>query len=391
MILNCLECGGDIAGHIHTQTHPVQTAKAWCEMTGSRYTPLIPAHEGLTHAPYYGPGLGIGSTTPYPQSEKYVAEIENVSVVGGHGYVITENAVLFDPAFGPHAERFKFSNSTLSMVGDDLRVAAYRFDNHLDSGVLFQSWYAGNYHHWLVEHLPKLMLLEQAEISPEIPLLIDARVFAVPQLLEVFDVIDLQGRAVIGLTPDTEYAVDHLVVPSNMFGTGPDLQPGLDVIVGDVTIDKEAVEFVRQRVSGSGSGQRRLYIDRRAVSAPIRLRNGAEVASVFKSFGFEVIHPAEYSFGQQQEMFSNAAVIAGESGAAMTNMLLAPKEAVMICLQSLPFPINVYSDLAAYGEQRSRFIVGTADPVHSSQPPYQASFTMDPGFLSKELKDLGLG
>jgi capsular polysaccharide biosynthesis protein len=387
MIFNCIECGGPMSGHIHTQTHPVVTVKEWCEATDSRYIPLIPAREGQTHAPYYGPGVGFGTTTPFPQAERYVAEVDNVSVVGGHGVVITEDAVLFDPAFGPHSDRFLFNNSALTMQGEDMQVAAYRRDEHLDSGVLLQSWYGGNYHHWLVEHLPKLMLLEQAGIPSEIPLLIDARVFTVPQLLEVFDVVDHQGREVIGLTPDTEYAVDHLVIPSNMFGTGPDLHFGLEVEVGDVTIDREAVEFVRQRVSGTGTGQRRLYIDRRAVSAPIRLRNGAEVQEVFQSLGFEVIHPAEYSFGQQQEMFSNAAVIAGESGAAMTNVLLAPKEAVMICLQALPFSLNIYSDLCAYGGQRSRFLVGDADP-YIGGPSYQSSFVYDPVKLREELDSI---
>jgi capsular polysaccharide biosynthesis protein len=173
-----------------------------------------------------------------------------------------------------------------------------------------------------------------------------------------------------------------------MFGTGPDLQPGLDVVVGDVTVDREAVEFLRQRVSGSGSGQRRLYIDRRAVMAPIRLRNGAEVAEVFQSFGFDVVRPAEYSFGQQREMFSNAAVVAGESGAAMTNMLLAPKETVMICLQALPFSLNVYSDLAAYGGQRSRFLVGASVERIGSIPSYQSSFVYDPDKLRDELASI---
>jgi capsular polysaccharide biosynthesis protein len=189
---------------------------------------------------------------------------------------------------------------------------------------------------------------------------------------------------VIGIDPDTEYAVDHLVIPSNMFGTGPDLQLGLDVVVGDVTVDTEAVEFVRQRVSGFGVGQRRLYIDRRAVSAPIRLRNGAEVMDVFQSFGFEVLHPAQMTFAEQQEAFSNAAVIAGESGAAMTNVLLAPEDTVMICLQALPFSLNVYSDLCAYGGQRSRFLVGDADE-YLGGPSYQSSFTYDPVKLRDEL------
>jgi capsular polysaccharide biosynthesis protein len=373
-----------MSGHIHTQTHPVLPVKEWCEETGSRYVPLIPAREGKTHAPYYGPGLGFGTTTSYYQPENYVAEIENVSVVGGHGFVVTDSATLFDPAFGPHADRFRFTNSALSVVDGDLQVSAYRLDNHLESGVLLGSWYAGNYHHWLVEHLPKIMLLEKAGVSPEIPLLIDARVFTVPQLLEVLDVVDLQGREVIGLTPDTEYAVDHLVVPSNMFGTGPDLHFGLEVEIGDVTVDREAVEFVRQRVSGIGVGQRRLYIDRRAVSAPIRLRNGAEVMDVFQSLGFEVLHPAQMTFAEQQEVFSNAAVIAGESGAAMTNVLLAPEDTVMICLQALEFSLNIYSDLCAYGGQRSRFLVGDADE-YLGGPSYQSSFTYDPVKLRDEL------
>jgi hypothetical protein len=336
----------------------------------------------MTYAPNYGPGFELGAATPYPQPEAYVAEFDNVSVVGGQGFVLADTVALFDPLFGPRAFRYSFVNSVVTTATPDLFVPTTKMASQvIPEGVLVQSWFGMNYHHWLVEHLSKTMFLD--DIPASVPLLIDERILVTPQLLEALAVVDKHARPYIPLQYGYEYKVEHLVLPSNLFGTGPDLQWGLEVEIGDVTVDREGVEYIRQRVASPGHGSRLVYIDRIPLNAPIRLRNRDEVRAVFEEFGFEVVYPASLSFQEQRDIFSQASVIAGESGAAMTNVLLAPESTVMICMQATHFPLQVYADLCAYGGQRSIFLVGDTDPVYG--PTYQASFTYPVDRLKGEL------
>ena len=372
--------------HTHDETFPASSVRDWCLANDARYVPLLPARPGKTYAPYYLSGVGFGSATDYLLPEAYMAEIPNATVVGGQGIVMVDGVALFDPVFQANAERYLFANLTMPVVSTDaIEVVTFRPDPEevIPKGILLQSWFANNYHHWLVEHLSKLLLVELSGIPSNVPILVDDRVMAVDQLPEALAVAT--SRQVIGLHVNTEYRVEHLYLPSNLFGTGPNLQLGMSVEVGDVTVARDGIEFLRRKFAGKQEGSRLLYIDRRAMQAPIRLRNTDEVAEVFRSFGFDVIRPGDLTFAEQQALFSGAAVIAGESGAALTNMLLAPETTVMICLQARPFPLNIYSDLCAYGGQRSRFLVGDVDVMDPSVPSYQATFTYDPGKLEADL------
>ena len=382
MTVNCIRCETDMEDGQHQHTYQPVTVKEWCNAGQGRYTPKLPERVGTTYAPNYGPGFKLGEATWYPQPEAYVAEFDNVSVVGGQGFVLADTVALFDPLFGPRAYRYSFANSVVTTATPDVLVVSVRESSQvIPEGVLVQSWFGMNYHHWLVEHLSKTMFLE--DIPATVPLLIDERVLATPQLLEALAVVDPQHRPYIPLQYGYEYQVKHLVVPSNLFGTGPDLQWGLEVEVGDVTVEREGVEYIRRRVASGGHGNKKLYIDRIPLNAPIRLRNREEVVEVYQEYGFEIVYPADLTFAEQRETFSHASVIAGESGAAMTNVLLAPTSTAMICMQATNFPLQIYADLCAYGGQRSIFLVGDTDPV--SGPTYQASFTYPADRLRDEL------
>ena len=104
-------------------------------------------------------------------------------------------------------------------------------------------------------------------------------------------------------------------------------------------------------------------------------------------YGFETVHPASMTFAEQREVFGNAAIIAGESGAAMTNIVLAPQSTVMFVMQAQKWPLNIYADLASYGGQRNIFMAGdltVGGPIQT----YQASFTIDPSKLRGVMTDI---
>jgi capsular polysaccharide biosynthesis protein len=123
--------------------------------------------------------------------------------------------------------------------------------------------------------------------------------------------------------------------------------------------------------------------------APVRLRNGNEVRAVFEEFGFETVSPGNMTFAEQRAVFGNASIIAGESGAAMTNIIFTPQSTPMICLQAQRWPLNVYADVCTYGGQQNMFIVGTEvyDPLQAHQT-YQRPFEIDTPALRATLADI---
>jgi Glycosyltransferase 61 len=355
------------------------TVKDWCLASGSPYRVLLPSREDVTYGPSYGT-LSFGPQNPILLHEEYVAEIPNCAVVGGFEGAFVGDHALMDILFRPRVERYYVTAAPWGPDYADTTVV--RIDPHIGgcipTGILLQSWFGPSCYHWIVEHLSKLMLIEMDNIPPDIPLLIDDRVLSTPSYIEMLSTITT--RPIVPLAPRTRYMVGLLYFPSP-----PCLPPTIrdwEVTLepGDVPIRREAIEFLRNRLSVPGTGDRRLFIDRQ--NEPTRLVNKTEVAQVFSEFGFEPIRPETLSFRRQQEMFASAAVIAGQSGAGLTNVLLAPSSASLICLQAQAWQENPYADLAGYGGQSSLFIVGDMVEGSSGQ---QAQFTVDPASLRTTL------
>lgn len=66
----------------------------------------------------------------------------------------------------------------------------------------------------------------------------------------------------------------------------------------------------------------RVFVSRLVTTTQNRVcRNTPEVEDVFRSFGFEVVHPERLSLGEQASVFAGARVIAGFAGSALFNLL----------------------------------------------------------------------
>ena len=364
------------------RTYRTVSVRDWCQRHDAPYRVLIPAQQSLNFGPWYGPDPDFSTPSGFLKPEAYLAEVADCYVPGGFGVVIQGEEALLDLALV--SDRYDLVSALLPLVNREQTIMDVpQIDEEpIPEGILLQSWFATNYHHWLVEHLPRLLLTDG--IPLDVPLLVDGHVEQTPQLIEALR--SLTDRPYIPLSSGVLYHVNHLYVPSCLFGTGPNLQRGLEVEVGDVNVAREAIDYLRDRWAPAGTGHRRIYIDRRAVMAPVRLRNGEDVQRVFADFGFETVRPAQMTFTEQRATFGDAAYIAGESGAAMTNVLLAPPSAVMVCMHAQRWPLSIYANLAAYGGQRSLFITGEDLSNEAGDGrTYQASFVINTDLLSGTL------
>jgi capsular polysaccharide biosynthesis protein len=80
-------------------------------------------------------------------------------------------------------------------------------------------------------------------------------------------------------------------------------------------------DLIRLRLGTSSEPRnRRIFIVRPDKPGRRYLVNRAEVANCFRAHDFEIVQPETLSFAEQVRLFSTAAVVAGESGAAMANI-----------------------------------------------------------------------
>ncbi|MCC7276318.1 MAG: glycosyltransferase family 61 protein [Alphaproteobacteria bacterium] len=213
---------------------------------------------------------------------------------------------------------------------------------------------ARNHFHWLADFLPRLALLAA---DPAL---------AGGAVLVNHDLDAAQGRSLDFVT-----AALGLRLPA--------LRPVADGIVGvrRVAVPVRATRVAAVRfwdtvlaaagVARVASG-RRLFVRRGAV-ARRRLVDEDAVAATLTASGFDVIDPGTLSFAEQVRTFAAASIIVGTHGAALANILLAPRMARIVELRGAAHT-SEYRDLARaagqpYAALRLQEIAGSdPEPLH---------------------------
>jgi capsular polysaccharide biosynthesis protein len=178
------------------------------------------------------------------------------------------------------------------------------------------SLWSANFHHWLLDSLPRLGVLERAGLS-DLPLI-------VPKRLRRFqhESLDLLGVAASRLVP---YRGGH-VAPDVVVWPSPAAH------IGNPTPD--VVAWVRERL-GPPEGReptRRLYVSRAHVQAGAlrrRVENEDALVALLRARGFEVVQPELMSLAEQAALFAEAAVVVGAHGAAHTSTLFSTRLALV--------------------------------------------------------------
>ena len=352
-------------------TYAAARVRDLCDGLGLPYQTIIPEHWGIAYEPNYETKFGLGKPVDALLPEAILAEIPDCEVVGGFEVVLKDDVAGMDLLFRPGAERYYVPSPPWGPDrGDQTTVDIETSDGpSIESGILLQSWFAPNYYHWALEHLTKLLLVQN--VPPEIPLLVDRCSMEHPPLRDML--ASLTGRSVIRLQHRTKYAVGRLFFPSALCLPPMQMGWGSMMQAGDICLQRLGVKYLRRHWSSQPPGKRRFFIHR--TTGPMRLVNIAEVTQVFAEFGFEIVQPEYLSFAAQRKMFGGAQIIAGETGAGLTNMLLAPPSAKMICLQSQTWAGTPYADMTASIGQESIFVVGDLTSEDRGQ---HAPFSMDP-------------
>ncbi len=269
----------------------------------------------------------------------YVAELENVCVVGDCDYLLKDNYYLNDILEYNDISNMQDAHIPLKLKKYDQGIGLSNIDIkkavELECGIDLVKMWSGNYYHFTIESLSRLQYVDQLPEYKGYPLLIDEAVLASEHYQELVALFNDKNREVICIKPNQAYKVKKLVYPSAHSWHYIVPFDG-EIVKGDTVIDydgiknfKEAIEQRKCFESKIKCGKK-LFLTRGNNS---RFLNDSEVGKYLAACGFDIVDPGWMSLDEKIEMFSDVDVVVGAMGTQFMNLLYAPRgcRAYIIC------------------------------------------------------------
>jgi len=210
--------------------------------------------------------------------------------------------------------------------------------------LLLSSPHPGNYHHWLLETLPRLWVLGEYEEYKAIPIILP--IFTHSFQPETLSKFIPNGHSVIFSGPWV-LNIERLVFPSY-------LAPG-----GHSRVQ---LDWLRSRFcTREGSPERLIYVSRKDAVNGRQLKNEAEITQHLVSLGFEEVVLSEMLQADQVDLFTDARVIVGVSGSGITNHIFAPEGAHVIEFHPSNYTNRAHFFTTNLMEQTYQFVIGTPE------------------------------
>jgi len=240
-----------------------------------------------------------------------VAIADDVVLVPGHVFVDRSSGLVL-----PQSRNMTSSEGALT--GRDARPPRpFSLPMQADELFVIDSHFTG-YGHFLLEVIPKLMLLDRAPAGIEIAT-------SVPQSA-TFD-------AMVGSLGVAPFRIRHFHVPVFCRRAFlPDRLVHLDQSIHPLA--REAFERIRALGNSSATPRaERVFISRSRFRRR-RLTNESQIEALFERHGFRIVHPELLPIDEQIAVFSTATMIAGLGGSAMHNTVFTDPDAKVLIISA---------------------------------------------------------
>ena len=272
----------------------------------------------------------------YPTAPK-IKQFNNIFLIGGSRYVLTDQNYLINDEvayFYNNNQAYIKSNFGIKVSNTRLAIEVnLRQSTWVDEGINLMHEYNTNYFHFICETLPRMVLVDEAGIDKKMPYLLEDNLHK--NIYALFNLVNQNHRKLIKLIPQNFYRVKKLFQPS-------DLSCIIDVYhddplkkqsVFDLPRITAAVEKCKTQIlitEGAWKAKkRRIFVGRRGGMRG--LTNQAVIERELLKIGFETIYTESLDLETQIQIFNQAEVIIGPTGAQMTNIIWCqPKTKIFI-------------------------------------------------------------
>ena len=165
----------------------------------------------------------------------------------------------------------------------------------------------GNYYHWLIDYLPRLMLIEGMQQYDDSRFVINDQL--APHQQQALALLDVDPLRCLPLGAHQAIEAPTVVVPALMSNT---------------TVCHPVVPRMLRKAfpAMASDGPKRVYLSRDD-AANRRLSNEVELVALLERHGFVKVVAGELGFQQQIDLFAGAEVIVAVHGAGMTNLVFS--------------------------------------------------------------------
>ena len=243
----------------------------------------------------------------------------------------TEKLLPFLDRFGFH----RIGETDLMTPERDTEPTRFAFT---DAHVLLMRLWDGNYGHWLVECLPLIERVAAVQNLAVCKFVVPAW----PHMQQVYRdslaLFDIPPERIVVAGYDAWF-FEELIYPLPITRT-----PWLIGPAAVRTLEQLGARALAR--SNLPVGPEKIYVSRNRTPQR-RLRNEDEIAGVLTRLGYEIVYPEELSFDEQIARFSGARYVVGNLGAALTNLVFAPRSVRLLALTTELMPDDFYWDLMA--------------------------------------------
>lgn len=202
--------------------------------------------------------------------------------------------------------------------------------------LLFDFWSYINYYHWLVDSLPRLLMVQKELKENNYSILLpDSCSKFILDTLRFFKINEITF-----IKKGTYFQSKNILLPYYTAGSGR-IHPEYANLVRNFFLGKINTTVQKDRV----------YVSRNKQKAR-RIHNEKEVIDVLMPLGFEIIYFEDLSFIQQVGLVKGAKVMVSSHGANMTNSMFMPDNSKVFELLRNDTPNFCYWALASVTNKR---------------------------------------
>lgn len=262
----------------------------------------------------------------------------------------------------------------------------------LTSGIAVFGSGSANWYHWLIEILPAAFLAEGLPKEyASFPLMIPEHCGAVGTFRDAAALF-ATNRARVLMPAETPFRVGKLIAIDPAVIGPMNLRASQWPEVADYSQNAEVllayrVAILERLELAPAPPTRRIFLAR---SNDRRSFNQAELIGISERYGFEVVYPERMTFREQVQMYAEAEIVLGASGAAFANILFCQRGT-----RSLTWVLPQYAGFCAYsnlanvvGVTLNYLFVTPLIPINSSFDAYGASYMLAPLEFEAELKQI---
>lgn len=259
----------------------------------------------------------------------YFTIFVEVDIYGDTNLISKKNIALSDMYYMDKGKnRYDIEGGCLvssSRKGKWIRVAYKTTEEIVDTAIYCVGLACKNYFHFTFEILSRLAFIDTVEEYLPYPILVDAAALSIPQLKDLFDRINICQHPIIPVEQYSRVHVRRLLYVSRNLWMPPNFRLGTVVTERDYMFSNSVVGNIRKRILNECGETdktlcKKIYLSRRNCQNQ-RLVNADEIEKIFSDYGFQIIFPEELSFKEEVEIFHNADIIVGATGAAFTNIV----------------------------------------------------------------------